>query len=211
MPKPTPAPMPSLVEFDPAAVALEATRAAVERASRLALPLSPSVRLDLSDTSDAALTATDLAATFRALTVYAQKGLPVWDWTSDEDAADALLGATEVMFAAPGRDWTPAQLDEVLSPSRGEELSAPVLVLACAWTRVRIARGDAVPVVALARLASISDERVHQFAREGRLAGVTTAREGRALVASVTAEGAREWLVSRGLWPGARVPQGGRE
>lgn len=194
-----------LADLDPAEVGEAAARAVTERIAALSLPLSPGVTVALGRTEPEDLRATDLAATFETLTRYAQGGVPVGDWVDDEDAADAILGATEALLAAPGRPWNPEDLDApggALGLRRDETPEAPMLVLACAWTRVRIARGDTVPLASLARLASLSYQRAHQLAARGDFRVVRDAPDpGGQKPALVKGEAARRWLASRGLWP----------
>lgn len=179
-----------LSDLTPATVGREAADLVLARLSRLVLPLSPGVTLRWDQQGDS-----DLALTVAALTEWAQTGA-AWDWADHEDAADALQTAAEALYASPARGWDVGDLEAALEIERGEEVSAPVLVLACALTRLRVCRGQAVTLAELARLASISYQRAHQLAGAGELEVV---RGTAPTPTTVTADEARRWLAARGL------------
>lgn len=179
-----------LSDLDPATVGRAATDAVLQRLSRLALPLSPGVTLRWDTQGD-----TDLGMTVASLCAWVQRGA-MGDWTDHEDAADALLAATEALYRAPlGDAWDGAVA--AAAADDGPADSDPVaLVLAAAWSRVRIMRAESVTLAELARLASVVPSRVKQLVGAGEI----TATAGRGPVPSrVAAPEARRWLGSRGL------------
>jgi hypothetical protein len=185
----------NLSTLDPITVGEAAARALVDHLARAAFRLSPGVTLDLHPTTPEALRATDLALTVSALTTYAQRGGAVWDWTGDEDAADALTEVCAVLGtpAVGDRGTVP---DLLLGHAEGAE--DPVrLVLTAAWARVCLARGDAVTAPQLGALAGLSASRVRALRGAGEIpgweAGVGRGADG------CPAEVARRWLGARGV------------
>lgn len=202
--------MPKLSDLDPQTVGREATAAVLERLARLAIPLSPGVMLHLSPAQGD----TDLGLTVGQLCAWAQSG-ELGDWADHEDAADALLTATEVLYRAPLGDAWDAAVAAACAEDGPADTDPVALVLAAAWSRLKVMRepsararattdkeraevqrDHAVTVAELARLASLSVQRVRQLAPTSGLK-VTVVRAG--VPARVEAAEARRWLAARGL------------
>lgn len=179
-----------LSDLDPRTVGSAATDAVLQRLSRLSLPLAPGVTLRWETQGD-----TDLGVTVASLCAWAQSGA-LGDWTDHEDAADALLTATEVLYRAPlGDAWDAAEA--AAAAEDGPADSDPVaLVLAAAWSRVRICRGEPITLRELARLASVAPSRVKQLVVAG---GLAASGRGGPQPHRVEAAEARRWLAARGL------------
>lgn len=179
-----------LADLNPATVGRAATDAVLARLARLAMPLSPGVTLHVGQPQGD----TDLGLTVASLCAWAQSGA-LGDWADHKDAADALLGATEVLYRAPLGDARSAASSAAAKIGRAD--SDPVaLVLAAAWSRVRICRGESVTLRELARLASLAPSRVKQFSSAKRL---PASGRGGPQPHRVEAAEARRWLASRGL------------
>lgn len=175
----------------PRAIGARATAAVLQRLSRLVVPLSPGITLRIP----AAQGDTDLALTVASLAAWAQSGA-LGDWQDHEDAADALLTATEVLYRAPLGDAWDAAVAEAAADDGPADSDPVALVLAAAWSRLRVCRGHAVTGAELARLASVAHSRVRQLVGAGeiRAAAGTSQQPSR-----VEAAEARRWLGSRGL------------
>jgi hypothetical protein len=181
----------TLASLDPVTVGREATDLVLQRVGRLSLVLMPGYSLDPGQCRGD----TDLGLTVTMLTLWAQSGA-LGDWADHEDAADALLAAAEALYASPLGDWQPSDLDAAVDLPRDVDPSPVALVLACALSRLRIARGESVTLAELARLASVTGQRVRQLAGAGEIAA--EGGEGRT-PSRVEATEARRWLASRGL------------
>lgn len=186
----------TLSTLDPLAVGEAAARALVEHLTRAAFRLSPGITLDLRPTDPAALRATDLALTVAALTTYAQRGGAVWDWTGDEDAADAL-GEVCAVLATPAVGDRGTIPDLLLGHADGAAEDPVRLVLTAAWARVCLSRGDAVTAPQLGALAGLSASRVRALRGAGEILGweAGTGRGAEGCPATV----ARRWLAARGV------------
>lgn len=183
----------TLASLDPAAVGRHATDLVLQRLSRLALPLSPGVTLTWRHTPG---DDTDLGLTVADLTAWAQSGT-LGDWIDHEDAADALLTATEALYRAPLADgWDAAAAEASADAGREAPEDPAALALSCAWSRLRICRGHDVTLAEVARLASVTSGRVRQLVTTGEITATAgSAREP----STVTAAEARRWLAARGL------------
>lgn len=179
-----------LASLDPATVGRAATEAVLARLARLALPLAPGVSPRWEHTGD-----TDLGLTVAALAAWAQTGA-LGDWTDHEDAADALLGATEALCRAPLGDAWDAAVAEAAADDGPTDDDPVALVLGAALSRLRICRGEAVTGAELARLASVAPSWVRALTQRGEIAA--TSGGGRQPTRVEAAE-ARRWLASRGL------------
>lgn len=177
-----------LAELDCRDVGARAARALVDHVGRAAFQLGPAyeVRVDGGDPA-----ASDLALTMRALTEYAQRGLPVWDWTDTGMVADGLLSAISALYGSPLGDLTGTAAD----PSDVDvDPSDPVNVaLAAAGARLRVDTGAPVTARDVGVLAGISGQGVRRYVRSGELA----ASDGRPQL--IAAEEAARWLGARGV------------
>lgn len=179
-----------LSDLDPRTVGRAATDAVLARLSRLSLPLSPGVDLRWDTRGD-----TDLGLTVAQLCAWAQRG-DLGDWADHEDAADALLTATEVLYRTPLGDAWDAAAAEACADDGPADSDPVACVLAAAWSRLRVCRGHAVTGAELARLASLSGQRLRQLVASGEIPA-TRGRGG--TDTRVEAADARRWLASRGL------------
>lgn len=194
----------------PRAIGARATAAVLARLARLAMPLSPGVALHLGPAQGD----TDLGMTCAQLCAWAQRG-ELGDWTDHEDAADALLTATEVLYRAPLGDAWDAAVAEACAEDGPADSDPVALVLAAAWSRLRVCREPSalrgattekqrakvrrehsVTLRELARLASLGISRVKSFAADGSL---RASGRGGPQPHRVEAAEARRWLASRGL------------
>jgi hypothetical protein len=174
----------------PADVGRAATDAVLQRLSRLALPLSPGVMLHWNTQGD-----TGLGLTVADLCAWAQAGT-LGDWADHEDAADALLTASEVLYRAPLGDAWDASIAAACAEDGPADTDPVACVLAAAWSRLRVMRGEAVSGTELARLASVAPSWVRALVQRGEVAATrgTSQQPTR-----VEAAEARRWLASRGL------------
>lgn len=180
-----------LADLTPADVGRAATDAVLQRLSRLALPLSPGVTLRVGPAQGD----TDLGLTVASLCAWAQRG-ELGDWEDHEDAADALLTATEVLYRAPLGDAWDGAVAAACAEDGPADTDPVACVLAAAWSRLRVCRGHAVTGTELARLASVAPSRVRQLVAAGEIAA-TRVRAG--VDTRVEAAEARRWLAARGL------------
>lgn len=186
--------MTTLASLTPATVGTAAAEALQRHVGRLVVPLAPGVRLTL----DPPQGDTDISLTVASLCAWAQTG-ELGDWTDHEDAADALLTASDALYASPLRPWQGGDLEamgDAVALARDESPDPVRLVLACALSRLRVCRGEPVTVSELARLAGVTDGRARQLVTAGELRA--TAGTGTA-PSTVTAREARRWLAARGL------------
>lgn len=183
--------MTTLASLDPSAVGRAAVEHVLQRLARLVVPLSPGVTFTWRTDGD-----TTLGLTVADLTAWAQSGA-LGDWIDHEDAADAILTATEALYRAPLADGWDAAAAEASADTGRETPEDPVaLALSCAWSRLRICRGHAVAVAELARLASVTSGRVRQLVAAGEIAATAGAAREPSMVEAVEA---RRWLSARGL------------
>lgn len=188
---------PRLSALDPVHVGRDAAQRVLVHLGRLAFKLAPGVTVRVPTPTAEQLDATDLAATAAALTQYAQRGLPVWDWQTDDEAADAVQSLCESLASdALGTDGA---LSDVLLG--GDELATdPVrLVLTGAWARVQLARREAVTPAQLAVLAGVHPSRVRALRAAGEIPSWTdTGATGRG-APPCPAAAAQRWLSARGV------------
>lgn len=116
-------------------------------------------------------------------------------WHDIDDVARSVATTSQALCAAPARVWTLGGLADLMGGQEAPENDV-VLVLGCAWARVRICRGEAVTLTELARLASVDPSRVRQIVADGELE--TVAGRG-PNPSTVTAAEAKRWLSGRAL------------
>lgn len=180
-----------LSDLDPRTVGSAATDAVLQRLSRLAMPLSPGVTLHVGPAQGD----TDLGLTVASLCAWAQSGT-LGDWTDHEDAADALLTVTEALYRAPLGDAWDAAVAAACADDGPTDEDPAALVLAAAWSRLRVCRGHAVTLAELARLASVGLSRVKALVAAGE---IHASGPGGPQPHRVEADEARRWLSARGL------------
>lgn len=164
-------------------IAAEVERRVVDHLHRLALDAGAEVHAEA--------TLGTLRAEARALTLYAQRGLPVWDWTDSGMAADGLLSVLSALYSrAADADIEHTAIDVVDDLDPSDEIA---LVLVAAAARIRIDRGEPVTARELGALAGIGAYAVRHHLRSGELRA-TDERPAR-----VPAEDARRWLAARGV------------
>lgn len=190
MPRPTDAPR--LHALDPDAVAREVDDRLEAFFGRLAPALTLGFDLRAGRLAGGQ---SGLAATAHALTVYAQRGLPVWDWETHGEAEDACHGIVTHLWGRPadaGRGETSdvGPLDEALSSDLDDPLA---LVLVAAWARVSLARGEGLTARQLAALGGMAPRAVLNLAAAGEL------RLEGARPAAAPPREARRWLEARGV------------
>jgi hypothetical protein len=177
---------PRLAALSPDALAAEADQRILRHLGKLHIPLSPGIFFDVRHHGQSGI-----ALTIAALTEYAQRGLPVWDWETHGEARDAIQETLGVLYGSPGHPVGVGPLDGELEDA---DLDDPLdLVLVAAWARVTLADGDGLTARQLGALAGLDANVVRRFAREGELV-----LEGER-PAKTTAEEARRWLRARGV------------
>lgn len=189
--------MSGLSSLVPEAVGLEASRAVALHVLRLAQKLYPdapaSVARDVLN-DPKALLVTPIAMTMRQLTRYAQRGLPIAGWTGREDVERAMSSALTLLAPAvrpTEGEWSAPRLEI----ARRERPSALALVLFCAQHRLDLDAFEPIPISALARLGSVSDQRVHDLVSAGTLKRAR--RKAKDHTAYAEAKTALRWLDSR--------------
>lgn len=199
-----------LSDLDPREVGRAAVSRVLDRLSAWAIRLSPAITVDVhvlrhgaegglrrdGAILDADSDGTDLAATVGALTEYAQKGAPVWDWTDDEMAADAMLDAVSTL--ATDALGTEGGLAEVLLGHQDRATDPVRLVLTAAWARVSLSRNEDVTAAQLGALAGLHPSRVRALRGAGEIPGWESEGNGRGAT-GCPPKAARRWLASRGV------------
>lgn len=178
-----------LATLTPDQIAAEVDDRLLRYLGRLALPLSPGISLHVRRHGQS-----DLALTASALTEYAQRGLPVWDWSTHGEAEDACQSLVSGLYgcpAHPGVEGGVGPLDDALD---GADLDDAIdLVLVAAWARVTLAKDGPLTARQLGALAGLEHRHVRDLARSGELP-LTGARP-----TTCPAEDARRWLGVRGV------------
>lgn len=172
-----------LLAIHPDDIAAEVERRVVDHLHRLALDVGAEVRAEA--------TLGTLRAEARALTVYAQRGLPVWDWTDSGMASAGLLSVLAALYsraADGGIEHTAIDVVDDLDPS--DDVG---LVLVAAAARIRLDRDVPVTARELGALVGLTAVRVRQLIAAGELRA-TDERPAR-----VKARDARRWLAARGV------------
>jgi len=175
--------LPTLFALSPDDIAAEVERRVVDHLHRLALDVGAEVCAEA--------TLGTLRAEARALTVYAQRGLPVWDWTDSGMASAGLLSVLAALYSrAADTDLDRTAIDVVDDLDPSDDLG---LVLVAAAARIRLDQGAAVTARELAALTGLSAARVRQLISSGELRATNEKPQ------RVPAEDARRWLASRGV------------
>lgn len=178
-----------LADVDPRAVAAAAVRTVLDHLHRQAMRLDPTWILAVPEHAGAL----GLRPTVEALALYAQRGLPVWDWTDHGMAADGLLDVVAALYATAADDLrgveTPLDVADDLDP--GDDALA--LVVVAAGARVRLDRHEPLSARELAVLGGITAHGVRDLMRRGELPA-TAERPAR-----VHPMDARRWLAARGV------------
>lgn len=180
-------PAPILADVDPEEVSAAAVQAVVDHLHQTAMRLDPSLVMSIPEGTGGL----GLRPTARALALYAQRGLPVWDWTDSGMAADGLLEVLAALYsraAGDGLDVTAIDVVDDVDPS-----DALGLVLVGAAARIRLDQGAPVTARELGVLAGLGAAGVRVYMRSGELP-TTDERPAR-----VPAEAATRWLAARGV------------
>lgn len=189
--------VPLLRDIDPKATAIEVVTDVMTHISHVAFSLSPGVDCHLvtrdhdgkrhsPNPADVAASST-LGSEVQALVLYAQRGLPVWDWTDHGCASDACLSVMSALYACAG-DSTIGGGD--LDDDELEPRDAIGTVLIAARARIRLDQGTPVDARELAVLAGLSTTQVRSLMRSGEIPHVER---------TAAPEDARRWLASRGV------------
>jgi hypothetical protein len=176
---------PLLSELDPDTVARDVCELVRDHIAQATL------RLDMhaTVTLPAHAGALGLGAIVRALTLYAQHGLPVWDWEDHGCASDACLEVFAALYSCAGSPEIGGGITDLADDI--EPTDAIGVVLLAALVRIRISQQSAVAPRELAVLAGVTDQQVRHLIRAGEIA--TTRYRG------IPSEEARRWLTARGV------------
>lgn len=173
------------------AQALALARVDLETAVRAGAPTAAALAaIDearaLPDDADDLATLSTLGAEVQALVVYAQRGLPVWDWTDHGCASDACLSVMAALYGSAGGDDAASDLDDAAREPR----DAIGVVLIAARARIRLDQGTPLDSRDLATLASLAPAQVRHLMRAGEIP------HAERLVAP---DDAARWLSGRGV------------
>ena len=195
----------TLSDLDPDTVARDAVNRVIDHLHSTAIQLDPTLFLQIPEESGFVL-----RATVRALTIYAQRGLPVrsphrprerechrpglpapvHSWTNSGMAADGLLATLSVLYGSSCGGLESTAIDVVDDVDPDDELG---LVLVAAAARIRLDQRAPVSARELAALAGVSATYVRRLVRHGEL----QATDGRP--AKIDVDDALRWLGSRGV------------
>ena len=188
--------VPLLRDLDPRTVAREVCDAILDHIGQLGLALSPGVEVHvlgrraqaraLPDDADDLAALSTLGAETQALVMYAQRGLPVWDWTDHGCASDACLSVMAALYGSAGGDDAASDLDDAAREPR----DAIGVVLIAARARIRLDQGTPLDSRDLATLASLTPAQVRHLMRAGEIP------HAERLVAP---DDAARWLSGRGV------------
>lgn len=191
--------MSGLSSLVPEAVGIEAARAVGTHVLCLAQKLYPDAPAGAMLTvmgDQKALLETPIAGVMCRLTRYAQHGLPVAGWSGREDVEQAVNSALSLLApAVRPTEGEEGEADQQLAFARSERPSTIALVLFCAQQRLELDAFESIPVSALARLGSVSDQRVHDLVAAGTIK--RSRRTAKDHTAYVEAKSALRWLDSR--------------
>lgn len=169
---------PRLDRLDPGRLARETVEQLVAHLERYALPLQPgvAVRVEARDPGE-----TDLAWSIRDLCAWAQRGEG-----EPAEIPDLLASVCSALYPQP----IDGGADEIADLAQDADPETEIgLVLAAAWARLRLSRGESLSTAQLAALGSVDPQHVRLLVRQGEIA----AEEGQ-----VHADEARRWLSARG-------------
>lgn len=195
---------PLLHELDPTAVAGEVCERILRHLGRLAFVITPTAECvpvaRQADGSSRAATAEDLATgsdiglTVQALTEYAQKGAPVWDWEDAGMASDGCLSVMSALYTCAGSSGVGGGIADLEDSVEADDEVGVVILAALA--RIRIDQRKPVALRELAVLSGLSLRQVQHLAKQGEIAAIADGR--------VSASHARAWLSARAV-PGFRT------
>lgn len=171
------------------AQALSLARVDLETAVRAGAPTAEALAaIDAAKAlpEDDVATTSTLGAEVQALVTYAQRGLPVWDWTDHGCAADACLSVMAALYSSAGGDDIGGDLDE----ADVEPRDAMGVVLVAARARIRLAQRTPLDARELAALSGLTAQAARHLMRAGELPAVER---------TVAAKDARRWLSGRGV------------
>lgn len=174
-----------LADLKPEAVAAEVCAAVVGHIRQLASGLSPSLA-DRVRGADAK--GSDLELEVEALTGYAQRGLPVWDWKTTGEVSDAMLSVLSALHTSAGSPEIEGGILD--APEDADPDSAIGVVLLAARGRWRLDDGKPIPSREIAALAGIRYQSVKDLGVKGEIAIAG---------GEVRAKEARRWLGARGV------------
>jgi len=182
-----------LANIDPAEVAEEVVRLVADHLASTAIRLDPT--LSMPALHGEGLGGMGLRATVRALATYAQRGLPVWDWTDHGMAADGLLDVIAALYSRPADGGLSRTAIDVLDDV--DPVDAIGLVLVAAAARVQLDRKHALSARELGALAGIGSAAIRKLTRAGELPAEGAGVRGEPL--RVPADAAVRWLAARGV------------
>ncbi len=185
--------VPLLADIDPAKLAVDVCQTVANHIHSLAMHLDMSASLRIE--SDASyIGAMGLGATVQALTLFAQQGLPVWDWTDTGCAADACLDVFAALYSQAGNPELGGgitDMDEHVEPD-----TAIDIVLLATLTRIRLDQRTSVAPRELAVLSGLTDQQVRHLIRTGE---ISAEQDGPKAAIRVRPKEAKRWLAVRGV------------
>lgn len=168
-------------------VAAEALEGLVKHVGQLAFALAPRLAVIVpSAPMPEMVNGTQLGLTLQALTEYAKRGAPVWDWQTDREAEDAYLEVHRALFT---RAWDDGDQDALVADGDMMPTDGVRAVMLAARARIAVAQGGGVRAVELAVLSGLSLRQVYRDLAFGKRGGA----------ASVKATVAKKWLTERGV------------
>lgn len=187
---------PLLRDLDPEAVAADVCGRVVDHLHSLAMRLTPAMlHLEGLD-ADRAGAGSDLWFTTRMLTLYAQRGLPVFDWESSGEAADACLDVFSALYSSAGDPHPGGGITEAAEDVEPDD--AIGVVLLAAFARIKIDQRGPLVARELAVLSGLALRGVQKLIAAGEIAAKPDSERAHPLMLVRPAE-AKRWLAVRGV------------
>jgi hypothetical protein len=155
---------PRLAAIDPADVAAEVVDAVLVHVARLAMPLSPTCRVDVRSATAEERANSGLGLSVQDLARYAQTGDP-GDWGGDDGALGVMQEIAEAYFTSASQQWRV----DALTDEAGAPTDAIGVVMVAAETRRRLAAGSPIPRRWLEVLLGVGERYVRKLVEAGTL------------------------------------------
>lgn len=179
---------PLLAELDPERVAADVVDAVRAHIAQTIMRLDMHSEWRLAQNAGAM----GLGTTVRLLTLYAQRGLPVFDWGDHGCASDACLEVFAALYTCAGSPEIGGGITDMADDV--EPTDAIGVVLLAALARIRLSQRGSVAPRELAVLAGMTDHGVRHLIRSGE---IRAEQDERAM--KVSSKEAKRWLSARGV------------